>query len=114
MTAADSAGSASTNTPVLTGLTKYVGDTIVNEAGCAVSTRYPMVPLPRLQSTDDAYAFRNPFTSVMNVCVGMPYSGTLRNSVNVDNINSVDVVMLYCFCFEDRSVEMAISSNDYQ
>ena len=49
MTAADGAGSASTNTPGLTGLTKDVGDAIVNKAGCAVSTRYPTLPLPRLQ-----------------------------------------------------------------
>ena len=47
MMAADGAGSASTNKPGLTGLKKDVGDVIVNEAGCAVSTRYPTVPLPR-------------------------------------------------------------------
>ena len=54
MTAADVAGSTSTNTPGLNGLTKDVGDAIVDEAGCAVSTRYPMAPLPRLQGTDTA------------------------------------------------------------
>ena len=59
MTAADGAGYASTNTPGLNGLTKDVGDAIVNEAGCAVSTRYPTVPLPRFQCTDAAHAFRN-------------------------------------------------------
>ena len=112
MTAADGAGSASTNTPGLTGLTKYVGDAIVNEAGCAVSTRYPTVPLPRLQCTDAAHAFRNPFTSVMYVCVGTPSSGAIEHSGNVDNIDSVKVVILSCFCLEDRSVEMLISSND--
>ena len=58
MTAADGEGSASTNTAGLTGLTKDVGDAVVNEAGCAVSTRYPTVPLPRLQCTDAAHAFR--------------------------------------------------------
>ena len=52
ITAAAGAGSASTNTPGLTGLTKAVGDTIVNKAGCAVSTKYPTLPLPRLQCTD--------------------------------------------------------------
>ena len=46
ITAADGAGSASTNTPGLTGLTKDVGDAILNEAGCAVNTRYPTGPLP--------------------------------------------------------------------
>ena len=95
MTAADGAVSASTNTPGLTGLTKYVGDAIVNEAGCDVSTRYPTVPLPRLQGTDDAHAFRKPFTSVMYICVVMPSSGAIGHSGNVDNINSFDVVMLY-------------------
>ena len=113
MTAADGAGSASTNTPGLTGLTKNIGDAIVNEAGCAVSTRYPRVPLPRLQSTDAAHAFRKPFTSVMYVCVGTPSSGAIQHSGNVDNIDSVDVVILSCFCLEARSVEMFISSNNY-
>ena len=112
MTAADGAGSASTNTPELTGLTKDVGDVIVNEAGCAVSTRYPTVPLPRLQCTDDAHAFRKPFTSVMYVCVGTPSSGAIRNSGNVDNIDSVKVVILSCFCLEVRSVNMLIYSNN--
>ena len=93
-------------------MTKDVGDVIVNEAGCAVSTRYPTVPLPRLQCTDAAHAFRNPFTSIINVCVGRPSSGAIRHSRKVDNINSIDVVMLSCFCREDRSVEMSISSND--
>ena len=112
MTAADSAGSASTNTQGLTGLTKDVGDAIANEAGCAASTRYPTVPLPRLQCTDAAHAFRKPFTSVMYVCVGTPSSGAIRHSGNVDNIDSVDVVILSCFCLEYRSVKMLISSND--
>ena len=67
MTATDGAGSASTNTPGLTDLTKDVGDTIVNEAGCAVSTSHPTVPLLRVQCTDDVHAFRNPLTSVMYV-----------------------------------------------
>ena len=112
MTAADGTGSASTNTPGLTGLTKDVGDAIVNEAGCAVSTRYPTVPLPRLQCNDDAHAFRKPFTSVMYVCVGMPSSGAIGNSGNVDNIYYVDVVVMSSFCLEDCSVKMLISSND--
>ena len=103
MTAAAGAGYASTNTPVLTGLTKYVADAIVNEAGSAVSTRYPTVLLPRLQCTDAAYSFRKPFTSVMYVCVGTPSSGAIRNSRKVDNIDYVDVVMLSCFCREDFS-----------
>ena len=112
MTAAAGAGSASTNTLGLTGLTKYVGDAIVNEAGCAVRTKYPTVPLPRLQYTDAAHAFRNPFTSVINVCVGTPSSGALGHSKKVDNIDYVDVVMLSCVCREDPSVETSISSND--
>ena len=112
MTAADGTGSTSTNTPGLTGLTKDVGDAIVNEVGCAVSIRYPTVPLPRLQCTDAAHAFRKPFTSVMYVCVGTPSSGALGHSRNVNNIDSVDVVILPCFCLEVRSVEMLISSND--
>ena len=112
MTTNDGAGSVSTNTPGLTGLTKYVGDVIVNEAGCAVSTRYPTVPLPRLQCTDSAHAFRNLFTSGMYVCLGKPSSGAIRHSGNVDNINSVDVVIVYRFCLEDCSVKMLISSND--
>ena len=112
MTAADGTGSASTNTPGLTGLTKDVGDAIVNEFGCDVSTRYPTVPLPRLKCTDDAHAFRKPFTSVINVCLGTPSSGAIVNSGKVDNIDSVDVVMLSCFYLEDCSVKMLISSND--
>ena len=72
MTAADGAGYASTNTQGLTGLTKDVGDAIVNEAGCDVSTRYPTVPLLRLQCTDAAHVFRKPFTSVIYVCIGTP------------------------------------------
>ena len=112
MTAADGAGSARTNTPGLNGLTKYVGNAIVNEAGCDVSTRYPTVPLPRLQYTDAAHAFRNPFTSVMYVCLGTPSSGAIGNSGNVDNIDSGNVVILSCFCLEVRSIEMLISSND--
>ena len=111
LTAADGTGSASTNTPGLTGLTKDVGDTIVNEAGCAVSTRYPTVPLPILQCIDAAHAFRNPFTSVVYVCVGTPSSGAIGNSGNVDNMDSANVVVLSCFCIEDSSVEMLISSN---
>ena len=109
MTAADGAGSDSTQTPGLTGLTKDVGDAIVNEAGCAVSTRYPTAPLPWLQCTDAAHAFRKPFTSVMYVCVGTPSSGAIRNFGNVDNIDSVEVVILSCFCLEIRSVQMLIS-----
>ena len=112
MTAADGAGSARTNTPGLTGLTKDNGDTIVNEAGCAVSTRYPTVLLPRLQCTDAAHAFRKPFTSVMNVCVGTPSSGAIGHPRNVDNIDSVNVVLLCCFCIEDCSFKMLISSNN--
>ena len=77
MTAADGAGSPSTNTPGLTGLKKDVGDVIRKDAGCAVSTRYHTVPLPRLQCTDAAHAFRKPFTSVMYVCVGTPSSGAI-------------------------------------
>ena len=50
--AAAGAGSASTKTPGLTGLTKDVGDAILKESGCAVSTKYPTVLLPRLQCTD--------------------------------------------------------------
>ena len=112
MTAADGAGSASTNTPGLTGLTKDVGDAIVNKAGCAVSTRYPRVPLPILQCTDAAHALRKPFTSAVYVCVGTPSSGAIGHSGNVDNVDSVDVVIMSCFCLEVRSVEMLISSND--
>ena len=112
MTAADVTGSASNNTPGLTGFTKYAGDAIVNEAGCDVSTRYPTVPLPMLQCTDAAHAFRKPFTSVMYVCIGTPSSGEIRHSGNVDNIDSIDVVILFCFCLGVRSVEMLISSND--
>ena len=112
MTAADGVGSAITNTPGLTGLTKDVGDAILNEAGCAVSTSYRTVPLPKLQCTDAAHVFRNPVTSVMYVCVGTPSSGAIGRSGNVDNINSVDVVILSCFYPEDCSVEMLISSND--
>ena len=112
MTASDSVGSASINTPGLTGLTKNVGDAIVNEAGCAVSTRYPIVPLLRFQCTDDAHVFRKPFTSVMYVCVGTLSSGAIGHSGNVDDIDSVNVVILSCLCLEDRSVDMLISSND--
>ena len=113
MTAAAGAGSASTNTPGLPGLTKDGGEVIVNEAGCAVSTKYPTVPLPRLQCTDAAHAFRKPLTSVINVCEGTPSIGVIGHSGKVDNIDSVNVVMLSFFCREDRSVEMSISSNDY-
>ena len=81
MTATDGAGSPSINTPGLTGLTKDVRDAIVNEAGCAVSKRYPTVPLLRLQCTDAAHAFRKPFTSVMYVCVGTTSSGAIGHSV---------------------------------
>ena len=112
MTDDDSARSTSTKTPGLTGLTKDVGDTIVNEAGCAVSTRYPTVPLPRLQYNNAVHAFINAFTSVMPVCVGTPSSGAIGHSGNVDNIDSVEVVILSFFCIEVRSVQMLISSNN--
>ena len=97
MKAADGTGSPSTNTSGLTGLTKDVGDTIWIDAGCAVGTRYPTVPLPRLQFTDAAHAFRSPFNSVMYVCVGTPSSGAIGNSGNVDKIVSVKVVILFFF-----------------
>ena len=113
MTAADGAGSASTNTPGLTSLTKDVGDTIVNKSGCAVSTRYPTVPLPRLQCIDAVHEFIKPFTSVMYVCVGTPSNGEIGHSENVDNIDSVKVIILSCFCLNVRSVQMLISSNNY-
>ena len=71
-----------------------------------------MVPLPILQCTDAAHGFRKPLTSVINVCVGTPSSGAIGHSGKVDNIDSVDVVMLSFFCREDRSVETSISSND--
>ena len=109
MTAADGAGSPSTNTPGLTGLTKDVGDAIQKDAGCAVSTRYPTVPLPRLQYTDAA--FRNPFPSVMYVCVGTPSSGAIGHSGNVDKIVSVEVVMLLSVLRYAQS-RFLISSND--
>ena len=112
MTAPDGAGSPSTNTPGFTGLTKDVGDAIWKDAGCAVSTRYPTLPLPRLQCTYAAHAFRKPFTSVMYVCVGAPSSGAIGHSGNVENTNSVEVVILFCFCIEVRSVHMLISNND--
>ena len=112
MTAADGAGYPSTNTPGLTGLTKDSGDAIWKDVGCAVSTRYPTVPLPRLQCTDAAHALRKPFTSVMYVCVGTPSSGAIEHSGNVDKIVSVEVVIFFCFCLEVRSVQMLISSND--
>ena len=110
--AADGAESASTNTQGLTGLTKHADDAIVNKAGCAISTRYPMVPLPSLQCTDAAHAFRNPFTSVMYGCVGTPSGGAIGNSGNADNINYVEVVIPSCFCLDVRSVQMLISIND--
>ena len=106
MTAADGAGSPSTNTPGLTGLTKDIGDAIWKDAGCAVSTRYPTVSLPMLQCTDAAHAFRKPFTSVIYVCVGAPSSGAIGNSGNVDKIVSVEVVILVCFYLEVRSVQI--------
>ena len=112
MTDADGAGSPSTNTPGLTGLKKDFGDAIRKDAGCVVSTRYPTVPLPRLQCTDAAHAFRNPFTSVMYVCLGTPSSGAIGHSGNVDKIVSVEVVILLSVCLEVRSVQMLISSND--
>ena len=112
MTAADGAGFPSTNTPGLTGLKKDVGDAIWRDAGCAVRTRYPTVPLPRLQCTDAAHAFRKPFTYVMYVCVGTPSIEAIGHSGNVDKIVSVEVVILFSFCLEVRSVQMLISSND--
>ena len=112
MTAANGAGYDSTNTPGLTGLTRYVGDAIVNEACCSVSTRYPTIPLPIFQCTVAAHAFRKPFNSIMYVYVGTPSSGAIGQYGNVDNIDSVDVVIMSCFCLEGRSVEMLISSND--
>ena len=77
ITAAAGAGSVSNNTPGLTGLTKDVGDAIVNKAGCAVSTRYPTVQLPRLLCIDAEHVFINPFTSVINVFLGKPSSGVI-------------------------------------
>ena len=112
MTDADGAGSPRTNTSGLTGLTKYVGDAIKKNAGCAVITRYPTVPLPRLQCTDAAHTFRKSFTSGMYVCVGTPSSGAIGHSGNVDKIVSVEVVILSCFCLEVRSVQMLIASTD--
>ena len=112
MTAADGAGSPSTNTPGLTCLTKDASDTIKKDAGCAASTRYPTVPLLRLKCTDAAHAFRKPFTSIMYVCIGTTYSGAIGYSRHVDNIVSFKVVILSCFCLEVRSVQMLISSND--
>ena len=106
MTAAEGAGYPSTNTPGLNGLTKDVGDAIWKDTGCAVITRYPTVPLPRLQCTDAVHAFRKPFTSVMYMCVGTPSSGAIGNSVNVDKIVSVEVVILLSFCLEVLSVQM--------
>ena len=106
MTAANGAGSPSNNTPGLNGLTKDVGDVIWKDAGCAVSTRYPTVPLPRLQCTDAAHAFRKTFTSVMYVCLGTPSSGAIGHSGNVDKIVSVEVFILLSFCLEVRSVQM--------
>ena len=105
MTAAAGADSASTNTPGLTGLIKDAGDVIVNESGCAVNTKYPMIALQRLQCTDVAHAFRKPINSVINVCVGTPSSGAIGHSGKNDNIDSVDVLMLSCFCREDCSVK---------
>ena len=106
MTADVGVGSSSTNTPGLTGLTKHVGDAIRKDAGCAVSTRYPTVPLPRLQCTDAAHAFRKPCTSVMYVCVDTPSSGEIGHSRTVDKIVSVEVVILLSFCLEVRSVQI--------
>ena len=88
MTATDSLGSHSTNIPRLTGLTKDVGDAIWKDAGCAVRTMYPTVPLPKLQCTDAAHTFKKPFTSVMYVCVGTPSSGAIGHSGKVDKIVS--------------------------
>ena len=99
-------GSPSNNTPGLTGLTKDVGNTIRKDDGCAVSTRYPTVPLPRLQCTDAAHAFRKPFTSVMYVSVVTPSSGAIGHSGNVDKIVSVEVVILLSFCLEVGSVQI--------
>ena len=113
MTAAAGAVSASTNTPGLTGLKKDGGDAIVNEAGCAVITRYPMVLLPIFQCTAAAHVFIKPFTPVINVCVGTPSSGAIVHSGKVDNIGYVGVVMLSFFCRQYRSVKMPISSNDF-
>ena len=106
MTATVGAGSSSTNTPGLTGLTKDVGDAIWKDAGCTVRTRYPTVPLPRLQCTDAAHAFRKPFTSVMYVCVGTPSNRAIGHSGNVDKIVSVEVVILLSFYLEVRSVQI--------
>ena len=106
MTAAVCAGSSSTNTPGLAGLTKDAGDVIRKDADCAVSSRYPTVPLPRLQCTDAAHAFRKPFTFVMYVCVGTPSGGAIGHSGNVDKIVSVEVFILLSFCLEVPSVQI--------
>ena len=106
MTAADGAGSPITNTPGLTGLTKDVGDAIWKYTGCAVSTRYPTVQLPRLQCTDAAHALRKPFTSVMYACVGTPSSGAIGYCGIVDKIVSVEVVILLSFFLEVHSVQI--------
>ena len=104
--AAVGAGSSSTKTIGLTGLTEDVGDANWNDAGCAVSTRYFTVLLPRLQCTDAAHAFRKPFTSIIYVCVGTPSSGAIGRSGNVDKIVSIEVVILLSFCLEVRSVQI--------
>ena len=97
MAAADGVGSPSTNTPGLDDLTKYVGDAIKKDAGFSVSTRYPTVPLPRLECTDAAHAFINPFTYIMYVCVGTPSSGAIGHSGNIDKVVSFKDVILSCF-----------------
>ena len=112
MTAAVGAGYSSTNTPGLNGLTKDAGDAIWKDAGCAVRTIYPTVPLPRLQCTDAAHTFKKPFTSVMYVCVGTPSSGAIGHSGNFDKTVFVEVVILFCFSLEVRSVQVLISSDE--
>ena len=87
-------------------MTKDVGDAIRKDAGCAVSTRYPTVPLPRFQCTYAVHAFRKPFTYVMYVCVGTSSSGAIGHSGNVDKIVSVEVVILLSFSLEVRSVQI--------
>ena len=73
--------------------TDISAENLFEDAGCAVSTRYLTVPLPRLQCTDAAHASRKSFTSVMYVCVGTPYSGAIGHSGKFDKIVSVEVVI---------------------
>ena len=81
--------------PVFVGGINTVTQWVLNTADCAVRNRYPNVPHTSVKLTADKNELRQTFKFVIYSCVGTPYRGANRHSVNAPKILSSSGVIFF-------------------